>query len=183
MKKIRMILLGLSLAVVFAGCAQSQAPASDPTPTPTAESEKKRLTTYTFTDEASGVQFTAEVPDAWKKTEIFSQSGDENQEVSPSAGVQFLFSDDGNQLFSIMAAVNVPFDVDESLFDSQPYRTEAGLEGQRYTSERDGQIMEYFIFGTGETLPQMFAVVILNTDNYALYQADIEHAVTSLKIV
>lgn len=118
-----------------------------------------------------------------KKTEIFSQSGDENQEVSPSAGVQFLFSDDGNQLFSIMAAVNVPFDVDESLFDSQPYRTEAGLEGQRYTSERDGQIMEYFIFGTGETLPQMFAVVILNTDNYAFYQADIEHAVASLKIV
>ena len=141
------------------------------------------MTTYSFRDEASGVQFTAEVPDTWKKTEIFSQAGDENQEASPSAGVQFLFSDDGSQFFSIMAAVNAPFVVDESLFDSQPYQTEAGLEGLRYTSESDGQIMEYFIFGSGETLPQMFAVVILNADNYVLYQADIEHAVKSLKII
>lgn len=183
MKKIKMILLGLSLAVVFAGCTQSQAPASDPTMMPTAESEEKRLTTYTFKDEASGVQFTAEVPDTWKKTELYSHPGDENQEASPTTGVQFLFSDDGNQLFSIMAAVDAPFGVDGSLFDSQPYQTEAGLEGLRYTSESNGQIMEYFIFGSGETLPQMFAVVILNADNYALYQADIEHAVKSLKIV
>ena len=175
MKRILGILLALSLALALTGCA----PAA-PAPTPTAQSSGEEHVICAFDD--SGVQFTIEVPETWNKTELLGNSGSENQEASPSVGLQFPFDEEGKQLFAIMASLNVPFEVDESLFQAEPYQTDSGLAGVRYTREENGERMEYIRFGEADVLPQLVAVIVMSSEQYAVHQAEIEAAVKSLTI-
>lgn len=137
---------------------------------------------YTFEDSNWNVKFSVQYPESWKLTEQPGYDGDEEHDGSRSIGIQFTVFNSSEEMVSIMAMLFVPFEVDETLYQSEPFETSTGLTGTKYINNTDGRVWVYFIFGNGETLPQYSAAVTMSTANYEAKKNDIEAVMKTLQI-
>lgn len=143
---------------------------------------------YTYDDSEHNVKFSFKYPEGWKLTEERPYDGDENQEGNTkSTGVSFQFlnpdSDYDTDQFLIIASLEFPFEVDESLFASEPFETAAGLAATKYTRELDGRVYVYYIFGDGVTVPQYTSIAAMSIENYEILKNDIEAVTKTLEIM
>lgn len=144
---------------------------------------EQRWLEYIFDDSERAVKFSIKYPESWELTEQRGYDGDAGRDASPSAGVSFTFQENNEDIFSIMAALFVPFEVDETLFIAEPFETNTGLTGTQYMNDLNGRLYVYFIFGDGETLPQYFAAVNMSPERYEAEKEDIEAVVRSLRVL
>lgn len=149
---------------------------------------EQRWLEYTYDDSGNGVKFSFKYPESWKLTEERPYDGDETQEGSSmSSGISFQFlnpdSDYDTDEYLIIASLVFPFEVDESLFESEPFETDAGLAATKFTRELDNRIYSYYIFGDGVTVPQYTAIATMSVTNYELLKHDMEAVTKTLKIL
>ena len=180
MKKTWTLFLALCLTLFSSGCTQTERAAPPADDLSEAES---RSVPYTFDDPDRGVKFSIEYPEGWILTELKGHDGDENREASPNTGIQFTFFEDEGEVLTIMASSLFPFEVDESLFESAPFETNTGLTGVKYRRDLDDRVFGYYIFGSGETLPQYFAAISMRQENYESVKDDIEAVMKTLCIL
>lgn len=178
MKRTWILFLALCLTLFVSGCTQSAHDAPSTDAVPQAES-----VSYTFDDPDRAVKFRIEYPEGWTLTELKGYDGDATREASPTTGIQFTFFEDEEELLNILATSFFSFEVDESLFESTPFETDAGLAGVKYRRDLDGRVLAYYIFGDGETLPQYFAAINMRQENYESVKDDIEAVMKTFVIL
>lgn len=166
-KKIRILFFVFCAAYLLVGCKQSDTGWIE----------------YTFDHSEKDVKFSVQYPNGWQLIEQRGYDGSENQEANPSTGICFPFFENDDETFSIMAMLVVPFEVDETLFESASFETSTGFTGAKYTRIIDDRIYVYYIFGDGETLPQYFAVVDMRLEHYEMMKNDIEAVIDTFKMI
>lgn len=172
MKK-RMLSLFFAACVVFffSGCRYTQENF--------AESGQNELIEYTFDDSENNVKFSIKYPKDWTITVIDEENI--TLEEARSAGISFTFFNDDNEIFSIVATLIMPFEVDESLFEHDIFQTDLMISADKYTRSDSERTWTYYIFGDGEKLPHYCAVINMSCDNYGKMINEIENVIRSLE--
>lgn len=145
------------------------------------QQKQEEWVSYTFED--SGVHFSIEYLESWKLVEQLGWEGDATRDASPEAGVQFQFSQDETQVFTLGAMRFAPL---TPLGDGpgEAFATNDSLTGNLSRLKQGENTIVLYLYGEDfDTLPQYFALVNMSQSVYEKHQDQIDRVVKSLKIL